>query len=300
MSSFASIGFTVTQLRGLGLGSEVDDDELRRGDAVLLVPEPSNPRDPNAVKAVTPNGLLIGRIHQRHADAGFSEMLGTIARKSISHQASIHSVRSMDSTWGGNRRESTMVRIELSSFGSPSKTSFLQRLMSRHKLPFREAPVDASTPTPAAAEAARAVSVLSTMPSACSDPSPVARPFASSSTSRSSGRVSLASAGRGGDVRGAESIKEGEVVDLTMDSDAKEGVSTSMDLSVLLAGLRGMVVDKVGRFLTAAQSGVHAGDGKDRELWHHTLEEAGMKDFPFLTNVCWGNWEGGEGGKGQN
>ena len=107
--------------------------------------------------------------------------------------------------------------------------------------------------------------------------------------------MSLASVGSGGDVHGSKSIKEGEVVDLTKDSDAEEG-SMSPNLSALLADLRGMVIDEVGRFLTAAHAatdaGVDAGEEEDREVLHRTVQEAGVKDFPFLANVCLGDWEG--------
>ena len=71
------------------------------------------------------------------------------------------------------------------------------------------------------------------MSSLDSDPSPAARPSTSSSTSLGSARVSLVSAGRGGNVRGSESIKEGEIVDLTMDSDAEEGGPMLSNLSGL-------------------------------------------------------------------
>ena len=66
----AFLGSTRTHLRGLGLGAEVDRDELECGDAVRLVPEPWNPMDRDAVMALTTEDLLIGRVNKRHADAG--------------------------------------------------------------------------------------------------------------------------------------------------------------------------------------------------------------------------------------
>ena len=57
-----------------------------------------------------------------------------------------------------------------------------------------------------------------------------------------------------------------------------------------------MVIDEVGRFLTtpdhaATDAGVDAGEEEDREVWHRTVQESGVKDFPFFANVCWGDWE---------
>ena len=176
MSSSAFIGSTMTHLRGLGLGSEVDDDELERGDAIRLAPEPSNPRDPNAVTVSTPKGLLIGRINKRHADAGFSRMLGNIASQNIEHRATILSLSPLPS-WGGDRHETSVVRITISFFGPPLKVPLLRRLVKHHGLHFHEASVDASTPNPAEAGAGAGETPVvvaagaSTMPSAGSDPS---------------------------------------------------------------------------------------------------------------------------------
>ena len=203
MASTASafLGSTLTHLRGSGLGAEVDDDELRRGDEIRLVPEPSNPRDPNAVTAVTPEGLLVGRIHKRHADAGFSKMLAMISRQNIEVRAAIHSISPMDSTWGGNRIESAIVRIELSFFGVPSMAPLLRRLVQHHGLYFRAASVDASMV--ASAEAGAGAE------------EPPAFQAAAVVTSSSS----LTSASREGSARGSQSTMAGEVVHLTADSD---------------------------------------------------------------------------------
>ena len=76
-------------------------------------------------------------------------------------------------------------------------------------------------------ESPEAVSAPSTVPSVDSDTSSAAGPSTASSTSWGSGRVSLASTGRGDDVRDSKFIKEGEVVDLTTDSDAEDACRPS-------------------------------------------------------------------------
>ena len=199
-SASAFLGSTLTHLRGLGLGAEVDDDELRRGDEILLVPEPSNPRDPNAVTAVTPEGLLVGRVNKRHAAAGFCRMLASITRQSIRIQATIHSISPLPN-WGGDREETSVVHIDLSFFGTPSMVPLLRRLVQHHGLRFHAASPDASTPTPAEAGAGAAAAS--------------AVQAAAVVTSSSS----LTSASREGSARGSTSAMAGEVVDLTEDSD---------------------------------------------------------------------------------
>ena len=147
-ASSAFIGCTTTHLRGLGLGSEVDRDELNRGDAICLVPEPLNPFDRKAVKGVTSDGRYIGNINKHHAKAGFSQMLRTVASRKIKHRANIKSFIPLP-TWDGKRDETAKVEIELSFFGSGSKVPSLHRLMKEHELPFHHSSVDALTPTPA-------------------------------------------------------------------------------------------------------------------------------------------------------
>ena len=217
------IGSTETYLRGFGLGSQVDGDELQHGDEIRLVPDPSNKFDRNAVRAVTSDDVYIGNVNKSHAKAGFSQMLCSVAGQKITHRATFKSFGTLNS-WNGTRRESAVVRVNLSFFGTRSKVPSLHRIMKKHELPFHVANVDASSPTPGDAEAKEVPatkSATSTTPSVDSEAPKTATPSTSSSTSSGGARVSLPSACLGSDIRRSDAVKEGEVVDLTKDSDSE-------------------------------------------------------------------------------